>query len=268
MKIQPLLSVLLAVMLFGVALRLEATPIAYDESVDGPLKEHPVDAIQLNDFLTLGLGTNVWVGTLFDDRYVNRRAVFDTAAFRLPTNLQIEQIRITTNNFQVVSGNWASYRVEIFRYDVPDLAIESLGFEDFPQPNLVQENRSVLDDMIPMVDGLYSISFAAHGFSYGVFPASFDYRIEIDTREVLTIEDRLEALSNFVKEIGPGSSLADKVAISAAYYAVPDLLSACGVLDDFINQVRGLLRGSRITDELANQLIEDAVSIKSAMECD
>ena len=88
------------------------------------------------------------------------------------------------------------------------------------------------------------------------------------TTEAVSAEAQLEVLREAVTGIGPGSSLANKVAIAEAYFAVPDVVSACGVMDDFINHVRGLLRGSRITGELADQLIEDALSIKAAMECE
>ena len=104
----------------------------------------------------------------------------------------------------------------------------------------------------------------AMGFS-GFKDVSLTYAV---ASRVASVPAQLEVLREAVTGIGPGSSLSDKVAIAEAYYAVPDLVAACGVMDDFINHVRGLLRGRRITDELAGQLIEDAVSIKSAMECE
>lgn len=82
------------------------------------------------------------------------------------------------------------------------------------------------------------------------------------------VEALLEELQADVTGVGPGKSLGDKLAIAQAYYAVPDLVSACAVMDDFINQVRALLRGRRISAELGSELIVDADSIKVAMECD
>ena len=65
---------------------------------------------------------------------------------------------------------------------------------------------------------------------------------------------------------GPGTSLADKIALAQTYYAVPDIQATCAVLDAFINQVNVLLRVKKPRGATA-QLITDANAIKTAIGC-
>jgi hypothetical protein len=76
----------------------------------------------------------------------------------------------------------------------------------------------------------------------------------------------LELLYSAVIGIGPGRSLANKVAIVQAYLAVPDTQSACLTLDDFKNEVRAQ-RGKTIPLALADQLTADASDIELAIPC-
>ena len=76
----------------------------------------------------------------------------------------------------------------------------------------------------------------------------------------------LQLLYSAVVGIGPGRSLADKVAIVQAYLAVPDIQSACLMVDDFKNEVRAQ-RGKKIASALADQLTADANAIKAAIPC-
>jgi hypothetical protein len=76
----------------------------------------------------------------------------------------------------------------------------------------------------------------------------------------------LELLHSAVIGIGPGRSLADKVAIMQAYFAVPDIQSTCLTLDAFKNEVRAQ-RGKKIATALADQLTEDASAIMVVIPC-
>jgi hypothetical protein len=76
----------------------------------------------------------------------------------------------------------------------------------------------------------------------------------------------LERLYLAVIGIGPGRSLANKVAIVQAYLAVPDGQSACLMLDDFKNEVRAQ-RGKKVAPALADQLTGDASDIEVAIPC-
>ena len=76
----------------------------------------------------------------------------------------------------------------------------------------------------------------------------------------------LQQLHDKTTGVGTGTSLADKVAIVQAYLAVPDIQSACIMLDDFKNQVSAQ-RGKKITPALADQLTADANAIIAAIGC-
>lgn len=76
----------------------------------------------------------------------------------------------------------------------------------------------------------------------------------------------LEQLSAAVTDVGPGNSLADKIMLAQTYLAVPDVQSACAILNAFLNQVRAQ-RGKKLTPELADQLTEDAFVIMDAIGC-
>jgi hypothetical protein len=65
---------------------------------------------------------------------------------------------------------------------------------------------------------------------------------------------------------GPGTSLADKIALAQTYFEVPDIQTTCAVLDAFINQVNVLLRVKKPRGATA-QLITDANAIKTAIGC-
>jgi hypothetical protein len=90
--------------------------------------------------------------------------------------------------------------------------------------------------------------------------------IDISTEE--SVEALLEELQAEVVGVGPGKSLVDKLDIAQAYYAVPDLVAACAMMDDFVAQISALLRGRRLDTQLSSELISDAGSVKSAMGCD
>lgn len=76
----------------------------------------------------------------------------------------------------------------------------------------------------------------------------------------------LERLYSAVIGIGPGKSSANKVAIAQAYLAVPDIQSACLMVEDFKNQVRAQ-RGKKIALAVADPLTADANAIKAAISC-
>lgn len=76
----------------------------------------------------------------------------------------------------------------------------------------------------------------------------------------------LEELGTAVTGVGPGSSLADKINLVQTYLAVPDVQSACAMLNAFQNQVRAQ-RGKKLTVELADELTADAEAIQAAIGC-
>lgn len=87
------------------------------------------------------------------------------------------------------------------------------------------------------------------------------YRAATATVESL-ISDLLEAVSG----LGPGSSLADKVATVEAYVEVGDTQSACEMLHAFTNQVNAQ-SGKQLAVEEAGQLLNDADGIRVLLKC-
>ena len=66
--------------------------------------------------------------------------------------------------------------------------------------------------------------------------------------------------------IGPGTSLADTVALSQTYYEANDGEATCGALGAFIQKVRAQ-HGKKIPANQAEDLVEDAITIKEALGC-
>jgi len=76
-------------------------------------------------------------------------------------------------------------------------------------------------------------------------------------------QEQLADLANAVKGVGPGTSLADKIASVSSNLSANDSRDACGTLNAFINQVNA--QKTRITT--AGQLIAAAQRIEAVIPC-
>jgi hypothetical protein len=76
----------------------------------------------------------------------------------------------------------------------------------------------------------------------------------------------LQDLAESVEGVGPGRSLADKVALAQTYFAVPDVQATCAVLTDFLAEVHAQF-GKKLANDLAEKLSADAQAIKAAIGC-
>ena len=83
---------------------------------------------------------------------------------------------------------------------------------------------------------------------------------------IVSAGDLLASLSDAVAGVGPGKSLAVKVAHAEAYSAAGDTLAACSMLDAFARQVKALA-GKKIDADVALRLMVDADSASAAMGC-
>ena len=81
-----------------------------------------------------------------------------------------------------------------------------------------------------------------------------------------SLNQRVAALLVAVTGVGPGPSLANKMTDVQAYLAVPDIVSACSVMDDFTAEVLAQ-SGKKIPAPLATQLLADAAAIEAAIPC-
>jgi hypothetical protein len=76
----------------------------------------------------------------------------------------------------------------------------------------------------------------------------------------------LAALVTEVTGVGPGKSLANKVALAQTYYAAKDVQATCAVLTGFVNEVKAQA-GKKIAHTLDAKLIADANAIETAIDC-
>lgn len=86
------------------------------------------------------------------------------------------------------------------------------------------------------------------------------------TQAVLSVDQQILALLAAVTDAGAGSSLVDKLTAVQIYLAVPDIASACSMMDDFNSQVLAQ-RGKKYAAALADQWMADANAIKTAIPC-
>jgi hypothetical protein len=80
------------------------------------------------------------------------------------------------------------------------------------------------------------------------------------------VSPRLAALLTEVGGVGPGKSLADKVALAQTYYAAKDVQATCAELTGFVNEVKAQA-GKKIAHTLDAKLIADANAIETAVHC-
>jgi uncharacterized protein YjdB len=86
------------------------------------------------------------------------------------------------------------------------------------------------------------------------------------TQAVLSVDQKILALLAAVTDAGAGSSLVGKLTAVQTYLAVPDIASACTMMDDFNSQVLAQ-RGKKYAEALADQWMADANAIKAAIPC-
>lgn len=82
----------------------------------------------------------------------------------------------------------------------------------------------------------------------------------------VTAVDQLNDLAAKVVGVGPGKSLANKVAQASASLAANDIPNTCLTLQGFIDEVKAQ-SGKKITAAVAASLTNDAQSIRTALAC-
>lgn len=92
-------------------------------------------------------------------------------------------------------------------------------------------------------------------------------RFQLTGLTVGDIGSLLQQLRTSVTGIGPGNSLANKLALAETYYAVPDVQSTCAVLTDFLNQVAAQ-SGKKITADQATGLAANVSALMLAIPCE
>jgi YVTN family beta-propeller protein len=115
-------------------------------------------------------------------------------------------------------------------------------------------------------DDVSVIDTASNTVTSTVAVGSFPFGVAITPGPAADPSALLQQLRDDATGKGPGTSLADKIAVAQTYFAVPDIQATCAVLDAFINQVNVLLKGKKPRGATA-QLITDANAIKIAIGC-
>jgi uncharacterized membrane protein len=77
----------------------------------------------------------------------------------------------------------------------------------------------------------------------------------------------LSELASDVVGVGPGKSLADKMAMAEAYYDANDIPATCAVMTDFVREVAAQA-GKKLTATQAATLTSDANTVMAAVGCD
>jgi hypothetical protein len=80
------------------------------------------------------------------------------------------------------------------------------------------------------------------------------------------VDALFDALQAAVTGVGPGTSLADKVALAKGYADANDTANACGTLNAFINEVNAQT-GKKITPAQAASFIAQAQAIEALLGC-
>ena len=89
----------------------------------------------------------------------------------------------------------------------------------------------------------------------------------IDLSFGLSTEELIEDLQESVTGVGPGTSLADKVALVQAYHDADDAVAACAMLEDFQHQVMAQ-REKKLSALQVTQLLGDALEISDRIGCE
>jgi hypothetical protein len=78
--------------------------------------------------------------------------------------------------------------------------------------------------------------------------------------------EQLRGLLTELQPVGPGTSLADKVAHAEAAYSAGNLAGACEILRSLVNQLRAQ-SGKQIPADRASSFIADATRIRAVLGC-
>ncbi len=98
-------------------------------------------------------------------------------------------------------------------------------------------------------------------------PSSTSHALLAGELHRVTVHMLMQNLLAEVTGVGPGRSLADKLVRAQAYYAAYDIVSTCGVLGAFTNQVSAQ-DGKKLSETQAAEFTSHAEGIISAIGCD
>jgi hypothetical protein len=242
----------------------------------------------------------VQLGTVADNPNGGGQVLFDVASF-----FPDDPIPLTIGDTLILNLSFANHaRVELFDFDPQGKETLSFGLDvplGSPGPNGATWTNTItlLDPTGGAIVSFTKTLSGGGGIGYGGadnlvdntgsfsgirweatvlsalsgFPNIFtDFTGVQITSDRIVVETAplpatlLQQLLTDVTGVGPGKSLANKVALAQTYYAVPDVQSTCAVLTDFLNEVKAQ-SGKKVTTAQANSLSGHALVIMLAIAC-
>jgi len=134
-------------------------------------------------------------------------------------------------------------------------------------PTLLQSNGeccgidSSIAGLTAPTAGSYSASLSDTGGPYAP-----DAQVTILVAVPAGVDALFDALQAAVTGVGPGHSLADKVALAKSYFDAGDIANSCATLNGFINEVKAQT-GKKITPAQAADFIAKAQAIEALIGC-
>jgi hypothetical protein len=134
-------------------------------------------------------------------------------------------------------------------------------------PTLLQSNGECcgIDSSIAGFTAPTAGSYSA-SLSDTAGPYTPDAQVTILVAVPVNVDALFDALHAAVTGVGPGHSLADKVALAKSYFDAGDTADACGTLNGFINEVKAQT-GKKITPAQAADFIAQAQAIEALLSC-
>jgi YVTN family beta-propeller protein len=157
-----------------------------------------------------------------------------------------------TGSVSVIDTSSDSVTATIPTGYVPDSPALSPDGASLYVANDLGNNLTVIDTATNSVTGTISTGNHPFGVTFGPVQP--------------TAAQLLAALYQSVQGVGPGSSLADKVASAQSYLASGDVPDACSTLSGFVSEVRAQ-SGKQIPSSTASALIADAQHVQAVIPC-
>lgn len=252
--------------------------VAYDEAILGDIDTPPVadPANLVGPIIHLSVGVNEILGEQSFSGVAGNFATyttdFDTLRFVVPdgTELVAASVAIVAGPTSGPVSNAGLNRCYLTNSSVFGVAnfIEVQGGLPSACADFYSGVVPLWTSSLPLASGTYGYDqgvFASSASSGVYFSASWDYTLSL-TVQPSDPSVLLAQLRDSVTGLGPGTSLADKVARAQDSYDVSDVPATCAALADFLNQVSAQT-GKKLGPEAASRLTGDAQVIMAAISC-
>jgi len=165
-----------------------------------------------------------------------------------------------------VTLQWnAALEAALEELELPGAVITFFDFYSFGQdPELLEVFANTTDACL--TETSLCDDPASYFYWDSFHPSSTSHALLAEGLFETLVPTRLQQLLADVRGVGPGKSLARKIAVAQARYESGKYGAACGVLRGFVNQVRAQA-GKKLTDAQATAFQSDADTIREAIGC-